>query len=136
MKPFSFIVILVLGIVISGMMWQDPFLSIEDQGRPVIKFETTTLDLGEISYGSEGSCWFVLKNTGKSPLIITSVMTTCDCSASSWPKKPVYPDQTDSIGVIYNTHNSGFFSKTLDVHSNAKNSPTVLTIKGRIVKEP
>jgi len=92
MKPFSFIVILVLGIVISGMMWQDPFLSIEDQGRPVIKFETTTLDLGEISYGSEGSCWFVLKNTGKSPLIITSVMTTCDCSASSWPKKPVYPD--------------------------------------------
>jgi hypothetical protein len=117
------------------MSRQDTFMRQAGENRAVIKFETTTLNLGEISFGSEGSCWFIFENTGKSPLVITSVMTTCDCAASSWPGKPVYPGKKDSIGVIYNTHNPGFFSKTLEVHSNAENSPTVLTIKGKVQQQ-
>jgi len=134
MKQFCFIIIFTIGLVLWSIARQDTSNQGDGNNRPVIKFETTTLDLGEISFGSEGSCRFIFENTGKSPLILTSVMTTCDCAASSWPGKPVFPGKKDSIGVIYNTHNPGFFSKTLEVHSNAENSPTVLTIKGKILK--
>ena len=135
MKLICFIFIFTIGLVVFGMSGQDTSPRRAGDKRAVIKFETTTLNLGEISFGSEGSCWFIFENTGKSPLVITSVMTTCDCAASSWPGKPVYPGKKDSIGVIYNTHNPGFFSKTLEVHSNAENSPTVLTIKGKVQQQ-
>jgi len=135
MKQICFIILLTIGLVLWSIARQYPSLQGKGDNRSVIKFETTTLDLGEISFGSEGYCQFIFENTGKSPLILTSVMTTCDCAASSWPRKPVYPGKKDSIGVIYNTHNPGFFSKTLEVYSNAENSPTVLTIKGKVLKK-
>jgi len=105
----------------------------ENDTKLIIKFEKTTLDLGEVEYGSEGTCIFKFQNSGNKPIFLTSVMTSCDCTASSWPKKPVLQGRKDSITVIYNTHSKGFFSKSVEVYSNADNSPVILRIKGQVI---
>lgn len=133
MRPNLFIFLIAAGLSLPGIARQNQSEQEKDTNRAIISFEQTTLDLGEIPYSSKGNCWFHFQNTGKSPLILTSVMTTCDCAASSWPRKPVLPGKKDSIRVIYNTNTAGFFSKTLEVWSNAKNSPTILTVKGKII---
>lgn len=98
----------------------------------VLSFEKTTHDYGTINQGSDGGCEFVFKNTGKTPLILTSVRASCGCTVPSWTNEPVQPGKTGSIKVSYNTQIVGNFSKTITVNSNAKNSELFLVIKGTV----
>ena len=100
---------------------------------PEITFQKTEYDFGTIAYGSDAICEFVYKNTGKSPLILTNVRSSCGCTIPSWTKTPVKKKKSDKIIVKYNTHRMGKFHKTVTITSNAKNSPIVLTITGKVV---
>lgn len=102
--------------------------------RPVITFEETTHNFGEINYKGDGTYEFEFENTGKEPLLLTKVRSSCGCTVpKTWPKKPIKPGETGKIKVKYNTRIKGAFSKSIRVYSNAKNSPTRLTIKGKVV---
>ncbi|GAB4277876.1 MAG: hypothetical protein Kow0068_01210 [Marinilabiliales bacterium] len=98
-------------------------------------FEKTTYDYGTIPLKSDGTCEFVFKNTGKSPLILSNVKSSCGCTVPSWPKEPIPPKGSGKIVVKYNTTRQGAFQKSITVFSNAKNSPNVLVIKGKVEKE-
>ncbi len=87
-------------------------------------------DFGTIAYDGDGSYEFVFKNTGKIPLIITQVKSSCGCTVPTYPKEPVKVKKEASIKVRYDTKRAGKFSKTVTVYSNAVNSPTVLRING------
>lgn len=104
------------------------------QGKklPEIIFERTEHNFGTIPYGSNATCEFTYKNTSKSPLILTDVRSSCGCTIPSWPKNPLHKKQKGKIIVKYNTHRMGYFHKTVTVISNAKNSPVVLTITGKV----
>jgi hypothetical protein len=101
---------------------------------PEIIFENPIYDYGTIPLNSAGECEFVFKNTGKTPLILSNVQSSCGCTVPSWPKEPVAMNTKGVIKVKYNTNRSGSFQKTITVSSNAKNSPIVLTIKGTVEK--
>lgn len=103
----------------------------KDQG-PGIKFEKTVHDFGKISYNAHGTCVFKFENTGGRPLVLVKVRGDCGCTIPSWPDQPVKPGGFDSIEVNYNTRITGYFSKTIRVHTNASNPLTILTIKGEV----
>ena len=127
--------ILVLAIVLGSMnlMAQNDNGGNEDT-RPVITFEETTHNFKTIEYKGDGSCEFTFENTGEEPLLLTKVRSSCGCTVpKTWPKKPIKPGETGSITVKYNTRIKGAFSKSIRVYSNAKNSPTTLRIKGKVV---
>jgi hypothetical protein len=103
---------------------------------PEIKFDDVTHDYGTIIQDANGDCEFKFINTGKEPLIITSVTSSCGCTTPYWSKEPILPNKGDVIKVHYATNRVGVISKQITVISNAKNSPTILNIKGNVLQKP
>jgi len=97
-----------------------------------ITFKNVENDFGFLPYKGDGTCEFVFKNTGKAPLILTNVKSSCGCTIPTWPRDPIAPGEEQSIKVKYDTKRQGKFSKTITVYSNASNSPVALTIKGQV----
>lgn len=104
----------------------------EETNKAKITFEKKVHDFGEIPYKGNGVYEFKFKNSGKAPLVLTNVKTSCGCTTPSWPREPIEKDKTGKIKVKYNTKLKGKFSKSVTVYSNAENSREVLKIKGEV----
>ena len=99
---------------------------------PEISFTTTEHDYTSIEVGGNGTYKFTFTNIGKTPLILTNVVSSCGCTTPIWPKAPIKPGEKAEIEVGYNTNIVGPFSKQITVFSNGKTSPIVLRIKGEV----
>ncbi|OFX76961.1 MAG: hypothetical protein A2X12_07975 [Bacteroidetes bacterium GWE2_29_8] len=133
----------ILGVMflfsIIGAQAQDqPSTAAENPNAPVVQFEKMVHDYGTIKKNSDGTCEFVFKNTGKEPLILSNVKTSCGCTTPYWPHEPIMPGKTEKIKIQYATGRVGPINKTITVFSNAKNDAIVLSIKGLVedVAEP
>ncbi|MGI6718105.1 MAG: DUF1573 domain-containing protein [Bacteroidales bacterium] len=102
---------------------------------PYMEFDKLVHDYGTIPEKSDGKCIFVLTNTGKEPLILNNIRSTCGCTVPKWEKAPILPGQSTEIEVKYATNRIGKINKSVTVTSNAENSPIVLKIVGEVVKE-
>lgn len=80
----------------------------------------TEYDFGDYSTQDTLVHYFVYKNTGKVPLVIQKVETSCGCTRATFSKKPLASGATDSIRVAYdgNGFSQGTFIKGCDVYSN------------------
>jgi hypothetical protein len=107
----------------------------QNDNGPVITFEKLVHDYGTVTKGADGNCEFKFTNTGKEPLILSNVQTSCGCTVPSWPKDPILPGKTASIKVNYTKMNIvSTISKQITVYSNATNGTIVLSIKGTVVE--
>lgn len=101
-----------------------------------IAFDNLVHDYGTIFEGDPGECEFAFKNTGKEPLVLSNVFSSCGCTIPSWPKDPIMPGKSSSIKVKYNTSRVGGINKTITVESNAGESKRVeLRIIGTVKKK-
>ena len=105
----------------------------ENPDAPVIFFEETLYDYGTIEQGGDGSHNFIYKNTGKEPLILSKVRSSCGCTIPKWSREPLLNGQQDTIKVTYDTRRLGSFSKTVSIFSNAKKAMEVVRIQGKVV---
>ncbi len=103
---------------------------------PIIKFEKLVHDYGTIQQNANGDCEFKFKNTGKEPLVLSNVITSCGCTTPSWPKEPIMPGKTGVIKIHYDTNRIGTISKTITVLSNGTEDRVTLTIKGNVLAKP
>ncbi len=103
-----------------------------DPNAAEVKFESETHDFGSIPQGTPASYTFVVKNTGKSPLIITNASASCGCTTPEWTKEPIKPGKTGYVKATYNAASPGPFTKSVTVMSNAKNSTVILYLKGDV----
>jgi hypothetical protein len=98
-----------------------------------ITFEKEMHDFGTIEFAGNGTYEFKFKNTGKEPLIITDAKGSCGCTVPIFPKNvPIKPGESQVIKVTYDTKRAGNFTKTVTIHSNAKTSEKIITIKGHV----
>ena len=93
-------------------------------------------DYGTIYKDGNGDSYFVFKNTGKEPLILSEVRSSCGCTVPAWPREPILSGKSDTIKVKYATNRLGIINKTITVNSNAKNSPVILRISGKVIDKP
>jgi len=93
-------------------------------------FKDTLHVFGRVWYQEKAEYEFVFKNTGKEPLIITDVKSSCGCTVPEWSKEPVLPKEKGVIKVKYDTKRIGEFYKIITVYSNAENSPVKLYVQG------
>jgi hypothetical protein len=107
----------------------------EDKNAPEISFETLSHDFGTVAYKGNGTFEFVFKNTGKEPLVLSDVRSSCGCTTPEWPKDPIKKGQKAVIKVMYNTNIIGPFTKSIYVTSNGKTQRVELKIKGTVVQE-
>ncbi len=95
----------------------------EDPNGPQITFAQDTKDFGDIIQGDKVSHSFEFENTGTEPLILSNVLTTCGCTATSWPREPIAPGESAKIEVSFNsTGKKGRQNKVVTVVSNATNA--------------
>jgi len=98
----------------------------------VIHFNGEEHNFGTLQYKQEAEYIFEFTNPGKTPLIITSVETSCGCAAADWTKEPVKPGKSGQVTVKYDAASPGVFYKTIKVHYNGKDSPVTLKIRGQV----
>ena len=104
--------------------------------KPHIQFENTKHNFGTFTQNGDGEWEFKFTNTGKEPLIIQNVRSSCGCTIAQKPSKPILPGETESIKVRYDTRRIGVFHKTITITSNADNASVVLEIRGEIKAKP
>ncbi|GAB6010953.1 DUF1573 domain-containing protein [Viscerimonas tarda] len=90
------------------------------------------IELIDLRKGQTSKASFFLKNTGKQPLIINHVDTSCGCIVPSWEKQPVKPSETTEIKVEITPATTGYFQKTITVYCNIENNFVHLSIKGTV----
>jgi hypothetical protein len=101
---------------------------------PVMTFEKTSHDFGQIIRGERVSYRFKFKNTGKLPLIISDVPSSCGCTVPEFSKLPVSPGEEGYVMVTFNSQTeSGYRAKTVTVVSNAQPRNQTLTISANVV---
>lgn len=111
--------------------------SIAQAQKADIKFEKTTYDMGTFAPDTAIiKCKFVYKNTGKAPLYIHEVRTSCGCTQRSFKTGPTMPGESDTIFVTYNgtKKSPGFLRRSITVHCNAPKEMYTLIIKGYMLE--
>ncbi|MBO6608009.1 DUF1573 domain-containing protein [Psychroserpens sp.] len=101
----------------------------------VFQFDEETIDYGTINKNDNGIRVFKFKNSGKSPIVISNIKTSCGCTVPSYSKAPILPGESGTIEVKYATNRQGKFSKSLTIYSNADEPQKRIQIKGNVVKK-
>lgn len=100
----------------------------------VISFTEKEHDFEEIRQGDIVEHTFHFKNTGKLPLVIAGVQTTCGCTATKWSNQPIMPESSGSITVQFNSSGKqGIQNKVITVKSNASNQIERIIVKANIL---
>ena len=115
MKRIS--IVFLLSFVMSGFLFA--------QSKPEVKFNKNVHDYGSVKEEVEVALSeFEFTNTGKTPVVIQRVITSCGCTTPSYTREPVLPGKKGKVKVAYNTiHRPGTFRKNV----------YTLTIKGSVI---
>lgn len=125
-------VTLVSIVAFSGFVFGQDAPAKDNKNAPEIVFTSEVHDFGTIPYEGDGTYVFEFKNTGKEPLVLSDVHSSCGCTTPEWPKVPIKRGEKGKITVKYNTKIMGPFTKNVYVTSNAQTSRVTLTIKGTV----
>lgn len=152
MKKLTLYIIVILGLFVAGSCHSKPAqegdfkvsdvhnpqtangLSKKDAEKmPVITFENTTYDFGNVIQGEKLTYSFKFKNTGKSNLIIYSSEATCGCTTSTPPKAPIRPGESGEITVTFDSKSQkGKVTKRILVAANTYPTENILTITANV----
>jgi len=115
------ILVLFIGLfVIAATATAQKEISTED--GPKITFAEESHNFGDIVQGTKVEHTFKFENSGTEPLILSNVLTTCGCTASSWPREPIAPGGEGEIVVTFNSAGKmGKQNKVVTVVSNGVN---------------
>ncbi len=88
---------------------------------PIISWEETSFDFGDIPQGQKIEHTFSFTNSGTEPLIITNVEVTCGCTTpKGWPRDPIMPGGKSQLTVSFDsTGRIGRQNKVVTVTSNS-----------------
>lgn len=87
---------------------------------------------GSIEHKKAVIAEFTFTNSGKEPIAITKVGTTCGCTSPSYPKEPIKPGEKGTIKLRFDAVAPGFFKKTAKIHF-SDGSAKEIEIEGKVV---
>lgn len=96
-----------------------------------VKWEQTTVNFGTVKDWNSPAATFTFKNTGNEKLMLLPQRHKRDVLVR-YPNRSIRPGETASITIQYYTGETGSFSRTVEVYTNASNKPVKLTVKGNI----
>lgn len=114
MKKFLLLIVLGLAVGFTAQAQE------KTADGPVIAFEESSRDFGNIKQGDKVEHVFKFENKGKVPLVISNVAATCGCTVPAWPKEPIAPGQKGEIKVSFNSAGKmGKQNSVVRIYSNA-----------------
>jgi len=104
-----------------------------DFNFPEITFRNPNHDFGNVAKGDRKTHIFIFKNTGKSPLLITSVETTSSAIITDWAAKEIMPGGTGVINILFDSKDlSGQIKENIYVTANTNQGKILLEIKASV----
>jgi uncharacterized membrane protein len=107
------------------------------QDYPAITFDKAEHDFGEIENGTPVETVFSYTNTGKVPLVITDIKSTCGCTVpKDWSREPLEPGASSSFTVKFNGKGTNRVSKTVTITANTEKGNETVKITAFIKPDP
>ena len=104
-----------------------------NQKFPVMTFQETVHDFGNMVQGEVGKYNFHFKNTGNANLVIKGVETTCGCTVGNYPHHPIKPGEEGDLAVTFNSSfKQGYQDKGVMIIANTVPNQIVLTIRAQV----
>lgn len=103
--------------------------------QDALSVKETEFDFGTIPQGKPVYHFFEVTNTGKDPMVISNVQTSCGCTTPEWSKEPIMAGGTTKIRVGYNAAAEGHFEKYITIMYN-QNGSKQIKIHGTVWKAP
>ena len=104
------------------------------QDSTTVQLIDSLYNFGTVTEGEKVTYNFRFTNTGKKPLIITNTTASCGCTVPEKPEKPILPEETAFIKVVFNSKGkAGMNNKTITVTSNARPEFPQLLLNGEVV---
>lgn len=104
---------------------------------PVLTFDKTEHDFGEIIAKTPVETVFKYTNTGKAPLVITDIKSTCGCTVpKDWSREPLDPGEEGQFTVKFNGSGTNKVSKAITVTANTEKSKEVVKITAFVKPDP
>jgi len=104
--------------------------------QPKITFDHKTHRFPKTNEGILLEHDYTFTNTGNEPLIIQDIKVSCTCTKFTFPKEPMLPNQSGVIHVTFDTNKKyEWQNRTLNISSNAENSPALIRFKVMVVNE-
>jgi hypothetical protein len=99
-----------------------------------IKFENDKHEFGDITQGQKVETVFSFTNIGSKPLILSNVITSCGCTAPTWPRDPIPAKGKGEIKISFDsTGKMGMQNKVITIMSNASGNPHHITITANVL---
>lgn len=104
---------------------------------PVISFDKVEHDFGTIMDGTPVETVFTYTNTGKSPLVVSNIKSSCGCTVpEDWNKEPLAPGASAHFTVKFNGKGANQVSKTVTLTTNTEAGTENVRIKAFIQSDP
>ena len=100
-----------------------------------INFFEISHDFGEIAEeGGKVEHLFHFRNTSSEPIVILSAYSSCGCTKAEFSRKPIMPDSTSHIKVVYNPLNyPGKFARKVVGETNQGAVKEQLLVTGKVI---
>ena len=101
------------------------------------KYKELTFPKTVHDFGASGpkTCTFIYKNETDIPIFIRGVVASCGCTTTEWSGKPLKPGESGEIKVTFaNDSGAMIMDKSITVYMSSRVKPTILRLKGIIVK--
>tara|TARA_R110000868_G_scaffold56488_6_gene174812 strand:- start:4527 stop:4988 length:462 start_codon:yes stop_codon:yes gene_type:complete len=96
---------------------------------PILQFEETEHDFGDIEARTPVETVFNYKNTGDAPLVITDIKSSCGCTVpEDWSREPLEVGGSGKFTVKFNGSGANKISKTITVTANTEKGLEVVKI--------
>lgn len=106
------------------------FTSADKQTLTTVSLSKDKIDFGDFSWNERKEVEVVVVNTGKVPLVINDVITSCGCTTVEYSKEPIKPSKSLNLKIKYQADHPEHFNKTITVFCNTEDSPFRLVISG------
>jgi hypothetical protein len=104
---------------------------------PVLEFDKSEHDFGELEPRTNVETVFAYKNTGDAPLVITNISSSCGCTVpKDWSREPLASGGSGEFTVKFNGTGSGNVSKTVTVTANTEKGRETVKIKAFVKPDP
>ena len=110
--------------------------AIDKANMPVMTFEETKYDFGELIEGDVVETVFNFKNTGKTPLIITNARASCGCTIPDYSREPIPVGEEGVIKVKFNSRGKhGKQNKRITLTTNSDKGRELLYVLANVSKK-
>lgn len=124
-------------MIVGGVVAEDFSDLTEEELKkaPVLKVDNAEFDFGELKMGAKAQHKYMLTNSGKTPLIVRHVISSCGCTVAKMAKQVIAPGETLPIEIEFDTKGrKGRQQKSITVITNAPASPNVsLWVTGTVL---